>query len=269
MLATLCLFGPVHAQSTASSYAANRDRLRSMTVDQRRKVVERYRQLLGLPPEQRERIYRLDAAIQKQAPDQRTRYYRLMDRYHQWKQTLPHVQRKRLDDASPTELSGLVAEMRRAEVDDQRQIRPYWFMLDKGGPRRQQVADLLTKIDPNEMAELDHLMPMERMERLRQLGWRHNVLLSGQSRPGPRLPAILPKIEPDLVLQFIETLPEEKKAELRDLTGLAYWRRAVELYFEMNPSELRERAEAAGIPLPARPGDALPRGPFRPLRKDR
>lgn len=242
----------VDGQSTGSSYAANRDRLKSLSVEQRRKVVERYAEFLALPLEKREQIYRLDKAIQAQSPDQRTRYYQLMDRYFRWKQQLPSFQQKTLSEASPSDLGRLVSQFRREELDSRRVIRPYWFVPERVGPRRQALTELVRdRISETDLGELDLMYPTDRYERLRQLGFQHNLYVGGGPRDGRRPPGGFPQVEREKIIDFIRSMPEDRRNELRDLNGPAFLRRAAEIYYELNPRELDR--------LKARPGPAEPR----------
>jgi hypothetical protein len=247
-------------------FLANREKLERTSKEQRRKLWDKYRDFLALPPAEQDRLRRLQTDLQKKPPHERERYRALMDRYKKWKDSLPLYQRQQLEDAASQGPAALYAKIREVEKDKEAEDRQrtYWYFENQ--MVRTAMRKVMAKLPLEEIEQLDQTSPLERPQamftRAVELGIEA-PRAGGPGRPWVRGP--LPPPDQEKFREFMKKLPREKLEELNDLGQRRPIRelRARQLYYDAHPDELRERLGRGegGAPPPSVPD--RPRGPER------
>ncbi len=264
--AAFALPRPARAADSAS-FANNRDKLERMSRQQRLHAWQRRADFLALPAEEQQRIRRLHTDLQALPPAKRERYKSIMDGYRKWRDALPLYQRQALDDAAADGSSTLYNAFRDAkaaeELDDRE--RRYWLVPDRPALRGL-MPNLLAKLTPEQMEQLDQTSPLDRGERLlefaQQLGFE---LPAPIMNPRLRGRGPLPPVAPEKLFEFRKQLSKQQIEVLNDPAMNRFIRqlRMLEWYYEKHPEELPESFRRGEPPMgPRNPGDRPP------MRKD-
>ncbi len=248
------------------AYTADRNRLERMKPDQRRQLWEKYQEFLTLPLAEQDRIRRLHADLEKQSPDKQARYRGLMDRYKKWKDTLPLYERQALDEAATQGPGVLYTAFRetekRQEVENRK--RAYWLLPEVPGVRKA-LPEILSKLTPEEVEELDQTSPLERTEKVFSFAQQQGLqvpAIPGSGRAWLRGP--VPPPDDEEFRKFLQTLPRDQLEDLGDLGFMKAMRvrRQWELFYRKYPEKRAERMKQGD-----RPRDAM-RSPDRPPPKE-
>jgi hypothetical protein len=253
---------PVRA-ADARAFAANRERLERMTRSQRVEVWRRYHEFLALPKSEQDRMRKLSADIQSLPSEKRERYRSMIEQYRKWREGLPLYQRQQLEDAAQQGSVALYNKFREVqkyqEFDDQQ--RPYW-LLPVGPALRGNLPNVLAKLTPEQIEQLDQTSPLDRGEKLMEYAQQQGLLPAG---PGPmrspRFRGPLPPVDQQRIFEFRKNLSKQQLDELNDpsLAPNMRHRRVLEWYYERHPELLPDGFRRGDVPGARGPGDRPPR----------
>jgi hypothetical protein len=157
----------------------NWQRLRSMPPEQRQVLAENLKKFDALDRNQKAAIRELDERIAKLPAENRMNYDSVLRRYHLWVQSLPREQQDALRATPPGERMALVRKLRAEGRSTSQMTTPSFLEIaDLNAPSPFDAASRLKiwfELPPEQRAEVEWMPPVERRDRLTELGKKAKV----------------------------------------------------------------------------------------------